>query len=346
MPTKKTTKKQATVSSTSATNSKATKKKRATKSAAANNPSSVDSAEKTKNRKLTPNYKSFQLQKRIKHPDALPRARHMFISAVKHMWRYKRLFLGVFAVYLIGSVVLVQSLQNAESAQFVRDAIEEAIEGGLGRILGGTAVLSLLASGATSAPTDVAGVYQMIFFLVITLATVWSLRQTFGERRPQIRDAFYQGMYPLVPFLLVLLVIGLQLIPFMVGGWLFTVVIAGGLAVNFVEQFIWGFLFFLLALLSIYMIASSLFAMYIVTLPDMRPLQSLRSARELVRFRRWAVIRKVLFMPLALLLIGVVVLLPVVLLTPGLAPALVLAYSLASVMIGHGFMYTMYRELL
>jgi hypothetical protein len=196
MPTKKTTKKQATVSSTSATNSKATKKKRATKSAAANNPSSVDSAEKTKNRKLTPNYKSFQLQKRIKHPDALPRARHMFISAVKHMWRYKRLFLGVFAVYLIGSVVLVQSLQNAESAQFVRDAIEEAIEGGLGRILGGTAVLSLLASGATSAPTDVAGVYQMIFFLVITLATVWSLRQTFGERRPADSRCVLSGHVP------------------------------------------------------------------------------------------------------------------------------------------------------
>ncbi len=53
-------------------------------------------------------------------------------------------------------------------------------------------------------------------------------------------------------------------------------------------------IFFLLAMLTLIYVKSSLFALYIVTLPDMTPMKALRSARELARYRRWTVLRKIL----------------------------------------------------
>lgn len=94
-----------------------------------------------------------------------------------------------------------------------------------------------------------------------------------------MRDSYYKGMYPLVPFMLVLLVIGLQLIPLVFGNLIYSSVLQNGLAITVIEKVIWLFLFLMLALLSGYMMISSLFSLYIVTLPDMTPLRALRSAR-------------------------------------------------------------------
>ena len=69
---------------------------------------------------------------------------------------------------------------------------------------------------------------------------------------------------------------------------------------------------FFLALLSLYMICSSLFALYIVTLPNVTPMKALRSARQLVLHRRFLVLRKILFMPLALLVLGAIIMIPLI----------------------------------
>ena len=89
-------------------------------------------------------------------------------------------------------------------------------------------------------------------------------------------------MYPLIPFILVLLVCCLQLLPLIIGSSLYSLVVSNGIAVQPIEKFVWALLFASLALLSLYMITSSLFALYISTLPDMTPMKALRSARELV----------------------------------------------------------------
>ena len=108
----------------------------------------------------------------------------------------------------------------------------------------------------------------------------------------------------------------------------------------------WGLLLLLLVIWSFYMITSSIFAIYIATLPDVRPMQALRSARGLVRHRRWLVMRKVLFMPLALLIIGIVVMLPVIFLLPVLAELIFFLLSMSALVLAHAYMYIFYRELI
>ena len=108
----------------------------------------------------------------------------------------------------------------------------------------------------------------------------------------------------------------------------------------------WGILLFLFVLLSLYMITSSIFALYIVTLPDMTPMQALRSARNLVRFRRWTVMRKVLFLPLSLVVIGGLLLIPIIIFLTPIAEWVYFGLTMMSLAFIHSYIYTLYRELL
>jgi len=182
--------------------------------------------------------------------------------------------------------------------------------------------------------------------IVASLAIIWALRQVLSGTRPRIRDAYYKGMYPLIPFILVLLVIGLQLLPLLIGSTLFSLVISNGIAVYLVEKLVWALLFAALALLSLYMISSSIFALYIVTLPDMTPLKALRSARQLVRYRRWTILRKILFLPILLVVVAAVVMLPIIVWLTPLAQWVFFVLTLFAIAAVHSYVYSLYRELL
>jgi hypothetical protein len=87
-------------------------------------------------------------------------------------------------------------------------------------------------------------------------------------------------------------------------------------------------------------------ALYIVTLPDMTPMQALKAARALVRYRRWVVLRKVLFLPLALLLIGALIVIPFALYVTPVAPLVFFVLTIIALAVLHSYMYLLYRQLL
>jgi hypothetical protein len=117
-------------------------------------------------------------------------------------------------------------------------------------------------------------------------------------------------------------------------------------AVTLLEQVLWLAVWFVLGVTSLYMISSSLFALYIVTLPDMAPLAALRSARQLVAHRRWAVMRKIIFLPLALMILAAVLVLPIILFATPLAAVVFFLISMLFLPFAHSYMYALYRALL
>lgn len=294
-----------------------------------------------------PKYKSFRVSKRIRHPGAkLPGSFKLLRASISHLWQYKKLFLGITAVYALLQIVFVRGFAAGGDIPGLQEDLREVLTGGTGRLVTGVTLFGVLVSSAGSAPSEVASVYQSVILVIISLAVIWALRQTHAKERVGVKESFYKSTHPLVPFVLVLLVIGLQLLPFAAGSALYSAVVTGGLAVTALEQFLWAAVFFLLALLSFYMVSSSVFVFYIVTLPDMRPMQALRSARELVRYRRWTVLRKVIFLPIALLIIGAVILVPVILVVAVLAEWVFLLLSLLALIVAHSYVYSLYRELL
>jgi hypothetical protein len=124
------------------------------------------------------------------------------------------------------------------------------------------------------------------------------------------------------------------------------IVMANGIAVGPAQQLLFFLLFLVLALVSLYMLASSIFAMYIVTLPDVSPMSALRSARQLVAGRRWIIIRKIAFLPLALLTLSAVAMLPILLVATPIAGWVFTLVGAALLVLAHVYLYHLYRALL
>ncbi len=292
-------------------------------------------------------YRSFRLQKRIKHPKSpLPGAFKLFKASLKFLLKNWKLFGGIILVYLILDVLLVKGFGSSSDIPSIKTALEELFGGQNNQVITGLTLFGLLLGSAGSVPSELAGAYQSMLLAIVSLAVIWSLRQTLAREKIGLRDAFYKSTYPAIPFLIVLFIIGLQLIPLILSSYLYALVIGGGLAVMAIEKFLWILLLFLLALLSLYMITSSIFALYIVTLPDMRPLQALRSARELVRYRRWTIMRKFLFLPFILLILAILITLPIILFLTPIAEWIFFILTVMTVPIVHSYMYHLYRELL
>lgn len=299
-----------------------------------------------------PTYRSLRLSKRLRHkqPKVMGSFR-IFKQSIATLLKRKRLFLTIVLVYLVLTIVLVKGFGLTSNISDLKDTLSDLFSGSFSELLRGVALFSILLSniGTTSGGAQ-AGPYQLILLVTVSLAFIWALRHTLspGSKKQKLtaRDAFYNGEYPLVPFLLILIVIGLQLLPIAVAGFLYSTVLGGGLAVTVIEKALWIVMIFLLVLLSLYMVTSSIFALYIVTLPDVRPMQALRSARELVRYRRWSIIRKLLFLPIALLIIAAVIIVPLILVAPVVAEWLFFVLSMCGLAVLHSYLYTLYRELL
>lgn len=264
----------------------------------------------------------------------------MSAEILKQNWK---LFTGIVAIHTVLTLIFVRGFDSAGNLEVVQNIFGEDIN----RITESFIILTSLVAATSNSPNPVAGLYQTIFGVVISLALIWALRQVVGGQvKLRIRDAFYKGMYPLVPFVLVLVVISLQTLPFLLGATVYAAVNSNQAAVSLFEQAIWVLFFFLTALISLYFVTSSIIALYIAALPDMTPLEALRSAKELVRYRRWTIMRKMVFMLILLLVITACIMIPAILLMPPLVSWLYFVITMLMLPLAHAYLYTLYRELL
>ncbi len=291
-----------------------------------------------------PAFRPFRL-KRIKYPEKLPSAWQLAKQAVRLFWSRRKLFIGITAIYALLTLILVRGFSAGVDVASLKAQLNLG-SSGIAQTLTGLSVLSTLFTSSGTSAGDTSGAYQLVVGLIISLATIWAARQTLAGQTVRIRDAFYKGIYPLVPFVLVLLVVIVQAVPLLIGAWLYTTVVTAGIAVSAVEQILWGALALALAVVSIYMLCSSVFALYIVTLPDMTPLKALRSARQLVRYRRGQVLRKLLYLPFILLVAAAVIMLPIILFIAPAAAWIFFVLSCLALILVHLYMYTVYKALL
>jgi hypothetical protein len=315
-----------------------------------NTQSNIETANKSQNsvrtRKLSRRTQK-KVDKSIKRTNKLPAAWTIFGRSVAHLWRYKKLFAGILIVFGICNLLLVKGIAGNFQLTAVRDSIKTAFGDSISTWSTTVTLFGLLIGSTSRTNGESGSVYQLFLLLIISLALIWALRRTYEKPvKLRIRDSFYKGMYPFIPLLLVLLVIMLQLLPMLITSSLYGIVQSGALANNLAEKTAWLVLLLAGTGLTVYMLSASVFAIYIVTLPDMTPIRALRAARKLVKFRRVAVIRKILFLPLAILLAATLIFLPLVYVLPVAAEALYLVASIFLLGIIHSYGYALYRELL
>jgi hypothetical protein len=292
-------------------------------------------------------YKHFKLSKKIKHSGKpLPGAISLLKKSLRLIADNRRLFVGLIITNSLLSLIFVAGLNSSFDFVQTKTELEELLGGSAQKATTTLALFGYLFSSAGTSAGEVAGTYQLFLTLITSLAAIWSIRQVMAGEKVFSKDAFYRGLYPLVPFLLVLFVIGIQLLPALIGTSIYSIVISNSLAINALENMVWLLLMILLCLLSLYLILSSVFALYIVTLPEMTPMQALRSARGLVLNRRLSIGVRVVAMPLILLIAGMILLAPIILFLPWLAMIVFLIYSSFCLVLAHSYMYILYRAML
>jgi hypothetical protein len=292
-------------------------------------------------------YQSFKLQKKVAPTmPPLPSAWRLFVETLKVIKREWKLFLGIMVIFGLLTMILVRGFTLGTDLTAVKQTLTQTTEtANPSQVLTGTALFAYLVGSSGNTSSEAAGVFQVFLGVIVSLALIWAFRQVYANNKIRVRDAFYRGMYPLVPFIIIFFVMLLQLVPLLAGGFMYAIIGASP-SITDVELMLWGLVFFLLALLSLYMLTSSVIALYIVGLPDMPPLTALRSARELVRYRRWTILRKIVFLPFILMICAAIIVVPLIILLPAVAMWAFFAVSMAMLPILHGYMYRLYRELL
>lgn len=279
----------------------------------------------------------------------LPKARVLFWHVLRQFWRNWRVFGGIALVYGILNLVLVRGMSGASDLSNFKSSLDSVLHGNADNLLESLATFGYLVgtSGSTGSSPDQSGAYQTVLLVVCSLAYIWALRKTLtGNEVRQIRNSFYQGMYPLVPFMLLFLLGCVQLIPMAVGTWLLSFVTSGGIVVTIWERLLFVSIWAVLSLWSLRMITALVVALYVVTLPDMNPMRAYRSARQLVYRRRLLVWRKLIFLPFVLLILAAAIEIPLIMFLTPVAEWAFFVISALFLPLVHGYLYNLYREML
>jgi hypothetical protein len=290
-------------------------------------------------------YRTFRLSKPIKSPKPpLPSSWQLLKTSLNIIKSNKRFFGVISLIYGLLSYFFIKAANSGQSISQMQSALTGSIDGTFARSV---TVYGVLLGSSTQVKNQISGIYQAIILITISLAIIYGLRHiAMAKKRVTAKESLYKGMTAVIPFILVLIVIGLELLPFGLGSGIYASVVSTGIAVTAVEKVLWQLFVISLGLLTFYMISSSIFALYIVTLPDMKPVKALKAARELVRYRRMAVVRKLLFLALAILSVMAIVIVPLIAYLPVVADVIFFLASIAVLPFVHTYVYTLYRKML
>ena len=276
----------------------------------------------------------------------LPSGYTLLLRTFRLMTENIKLLGGILLVYALVDLIFVGGNSTSTSLPSAKASLLNLFHGHISSLATGFTLFSFLAGSANTASTDAASAYEAMLLLVISVVFIWALRQVYAKQKVRIRDAFYTGTFPIVPYFLVLLVMGIQLLPFVIGAALYSNLLTGGYLVGPLQHYFAIVVLLLLAAWSLYMLCASIIALYVVTLPDMTPFKALKSARELVQFRRWVVLRKLLFLMVVVGIADTLILIPVAVFVTPIAMLLFLLLTALTVGVVHSYIYGLYREML
>lgn len=307
---------------------------------------------KANRKKKKPEYQSFRLRKRIK-PAAfkpIPSAWFLWkdsIKFIRHHWKKVGLFL---LIYMVLYVLFVRGLGSAIDFANVKQNLSEngSSANGLVRSL---IFFSVLVSASSATNSDLAAAYQSIIFLVGSLAFIWLIRALHSKNSKSVRvkDSFYQGMQPLVPFILVFVVLALEMIPLSIGTYLLSMALSSA-GISVLETGMFILLAALISLVSLYLLSGTWSALYIVTLPKAEPWASVKASNKLISVQRWYVMRRLLALAMFVLSTAALLVIPLLLVLPDgfeyIAEYGFYIYVLVAFSVAHTYLYKLYKSLL
>jgi hypothetical protein len=162
----------------------------------------------TRIRKPTRKQAKQQIKTELKTHAPLPGSFKLAWHSVLFIKKFWRPFLGIVLVYAILNFIFASSILGniSSSVHDIRTTthsskLSNAIKG-----FGG------LANSGVGQDTTL----QTILLIIESLVIIWALRHLFAGEQIKVKQAYYNSTAPLIPFLIVLFVILLQVLPLVV----------------------------------------------------------------------------------------------------------------------------------
>lgn len=291
-------------------------------------------------------HKTFWLtKKQLIKRKKLPKISKLVKESNLLFWNNRWVFFRLALVFTVMEFVLVKGLGSSLSLINYKGQVSEILGGGNDFEVGILSFGQLLSSDIDKVG-QASGVYHLLIIVLVILASLWIIRKINNGEKPKVKDAFYNGAHPIVPFLLLLFLIMLEFLPVIIGNYLINTVFSNGLAVTSFEKAVWIVFYIGLAMISLYMVLSSIFALIIVTLNDVIPVVALRSARNLVLNRRLMILSRFIVL---LLIIGIcisLIFLPLIIYLTIVVEPLFVFVSCIALIYSVIYIYNLYKQLL
>jgi len=302
---------------------------------------------------------SFRLTRRRDVPRnvKLPGYISFTYSACETLTKYWRPFVGILALYMIVSAVLVGTIDQTQYHSLtdsVKQFGPELFGGNLDAVTQTVGLFgTVITGGFSSSLGDLQQFYAGLLILIFWLSIVWLLRHLLAGERVKVRDALYNSGAPIIATILVALFMIVQSLPAALGMIGFTAVTDAGFAGGGAAAMLFGIGAFLLVLLSLYWLTSSFFALMIVTLPGTYPYTAIRKGGDIVIGRRFPLLLRLLWLALIIIVLWAIVLIPILLLDNvlnsawlPLVPVTVQLLGGVSLIFAITYIYLLYRKMI
>ncbi len=298
-------------------------------------------------------FKKTSRQSNKKSPIKIKESWRLILDSAIFMSSHKRFFVWLVLTYAIVSYLLVGGVSLTDYNS-LRESSDNFLNNGLDAVTTAMAYFgAALSGGLTEAPSEMqqflGGLTTLIFWLVI----IWGVRMISAGEKIKVRDAFYNGLTPLITTTLILIVVLLQLIPAALGLFGFSILLTENWVTNLAQGLAYGAAALLLCLVSLYWISGSVIALVVVALPGMRPLEALVNARLLVMGKRWEIMIRVMAGFVIQLIFWAFIMIPLFMLDNWLSvdwlplvPVAIQLMSAISLAFTSTYIYKMYRSML
>jgi len=150
-------------------------------------------------------------------------------------------------------------------------------------------MLPLVALNLLSSNDQTFGTYGSFATLIMNSAIIWTvIKLKTGTKHISIADAYYSGTKNFVAFMCIIGLLGLQMIPLLIGGLIYLSGSTGAtVGLGPVEMILLGGIWLLFALPTLRWLVRSVFALYFVQDSGVRPIAAARQSSALVKGRGW-----------------------------------------------------------
>lgn len=196
--------------------------------------------------------------------------------------------------------------------------------------------------------------YSTIIALLVNMAVIFTILSiTDNKKRPSLKESYYQGTSRFVTFFLTLVMLGLAIIPALIGLYVYSLaaITSDGYSAPIAQQIFGMGVGLLIALPTYWMFVRWVFAPYEVMINNLSQIAAIKASRSITLGRYWKVFGRLLCLLIVVILVAVLVALPAVLLgqMTGLTTAMLAIFQIISTCVvlpfAHIYLIKLYHSL-